>query len=78
MGKKCGLSDIDHQMSIGARQGSLSISETADLLGFPRITVSRVYREWYEKQKTSSVQQFCKQKLAVNERDQRRRASGQS
>ena len=34
MGKKCDPSDFDHGMMAGARQGGLSISETADLLGF--------------------------------------------
>ena len=38
-------------MIVGARQGGLSISETADLLGFSHTTVSRVCREWCEKQK---------------------------
>ena len=28
------ISDFDHGMIVGARQGGLSISETADLLGF--------------------------------------------
>ena len=60
MGKKCDLSDFDHGMIVGARQGGLSISETADLLGFCT-TVSRVCREWCEKLKTSSEQQFCGQ-----------------
>ena len=36
--------------------------------------VSRVCREWCEKLKTSSEQQFCRQKRVVNERGQRRRA----
>ncbi len=36
---------------VGARRAGLSISETADLLGFSRISISRVYREWSEKRK---------------------------
>ena len=34
MGKGCDLSDFDCGMIVGARHGGLSISETADLLGF--------------------------------------------
>ena len=34
MRKKCDLSNFDRGMIVGARQGGLSISETADLLGF--------------------------------------------
>ncbi len=70
MGKKCDLSDFDHETVVGARPGGLSISQTADLLRFSRTTVSRVYREWYEKQKTSSERQFCRHKCLVNERGQ--------
>ena len=33
---------------------------------------SRFFREWCEKQKTSSEQQFCGQKRLVNERGPRR------
>ena len=44
MGKKCDLSDFDRGMIVGARQGGLSISETADLLGFSCTTGSRVGR----------------------------------
>ena len=44
-GKKCDLSDFDSGMITGARQGGLSISETADL-GFPCTAVSRVCNEW--------------------------------
>ena len=43
--KKCDLSDFDRGMIVGARQGGLSISETADLLGFSRTTASLGFSE---------------------------------
>ena len=73
MGKKYDLSDFDLGMIVGARQGGLSISETADLLGFSHITVSRVCKEWREK-KTHPVSSSSVCKNTVNERGQRRRA----
>ena len=74
MGKNCDLSDFDCGIVVGARLGGLTFSETADILGFSRRTVTRVCRKWCGKQKTFSEKQFCVQKRFVNERGQRGRA----
>ncbi len=72
MRKKGDLNDFEHGMVVGARRTGLSISKTADLLGFSQTTNSRVYRELSEKEKISSERQLCGRKCLVDVRGQRR------
>ncbi len=62
MGKKGDLSDFERGIVVGARRAGLSISKTAEPLGFSHTTISRIYRELSEKDKISSEQQLCGQK----------------
>jgi len=59
MGKKGNLSNFERGMVVGARQAGLSISQSAQLLGFSHTTISRVYKELCEKVKASSMWQTC-------------------
>ncbi|KAK6324713.1 hypothetical protein J4Q44_G00040550 [Coregonus suidteri] len=72
MGKKRDLMEFERGMIVGARRAGSSISQTAALLGFSRTTVSVVYREWRDKQKTSSQRQSSGRKQLVDKRGRRR------
>ncbi len=72
MGKKGDLSDFECGMVVGTRWAGLSIKKTAYLLWFSRTTISRVCREWSEKEKISSERQLCGRKCLVDVRGQRR------
>uniref|UniRef100_A0AAY5KR02 Tc3 transposase DNA binding domain-containing protein n=1 Tax=Esox lucius TaxID=8010 RepID=A0AAY5KR02_ESOLU len=72
MGKKGDLSNFERGMVVGARRAGLSISQSAQLLEFSRTSISKVYKEWCKKGKTSSLRQSCGRKCLVDARGQRR------
>ncbi len=51
MGKKGDLSDFERGMVVGARRAGLSISYTADLLGFSLTTIFRFTENGLKKRK---------------------------
>jgi len=55
---------------VGARRAGLSVSQSAQLLGFLHTTISS--KEWFEKGKTSNMWQSCGRKCLVDARGQRR------
>jgi len=62
-------------MVVGSRWAGLSISQSAQLLGFSRTTICRVYKEkgnGVKREKTSSMRQSCGRKSLVDARGQRR------
>ncbi|CAN9503809.1 unnamed protein product [Ophioblennius macclurei] len=72
MGKSRDLSEFERGTIVGARRAGCSITQTVNLLEFSRTAVSRVYREWCDKQKTSSQRQGCGRKRLVDESGERR------
>ncbi len=46
-------------MVLDARRAGLSVSETADLLGFSNKNIFRVYKEWSNKYRISNKRQKC-------------------
>ncbi len=59
MGKKEDLSDFERGMVVGARWAGLSISKTADLLGFSHTTISLEFIENGPKKRKYPVRGSC-------------------
>ena len=67
IGKTSDLRDFERGMFVSARRAGSSISETVGLLGFSHATVSMVYQECCDKQKTFSQQPSCRQKQLIDD-----------
>ncbi|XP_058475296.1 uncharacterized protein LOC131447499 [Solea solea] len=72
MGKSRDLSEFERGLIVGLRSAGCSISQTAKTLGFSRTAVSRVYRDWCMKRKTSSHRGSCGRKRLVDETGEKR------
>ncbi|KAG7501360.1 acidic leucine-rich nuclear phosphoprotein 32 family member B-like isoform X1 [Solea senegalensis] len=72
MGKSRDLSEFERGLIVGLRSAGCSISQTAKTLGFSRTAVSRVYRDWCMKRKTSSHRGSCGRKRLVDESGEKR------
>ncbi len=65
-GEKGDLSDFERGMVVGAIRAGLSISKTADLLGFPCTTILGFTENGPKKKKISSERQLCGRKCFVD------------
>ncbi|CAJ1083775.1 uncharacterized protein LOC122864151 [Xyrichtys novacula] len=72
MGKSQDLTEFERGMIVGARRSGCSVSVTVKRLGFAKTTVSRVYREWLGKQKTSSQRGSSGRKRLVDDIGERK------
>nr|XP_042913948.1 uncharacterized protein LOC122274062 [Parasteatoda tepidariorum] len=65
------LTAFERGMIVGARRMGHSISDVVKEFGFPRSTVSRVYREWVNEGVTVHNRHHTWRPQALNDRDRR-------